>query len=60
MKLFLEEEQEDEDKNKIIVKIQEISKEDSPSSFKEIGEKRYIHTCYHDEKNPRPCKREAI
>jgi len=53
MKLYLEEET-GTGEDKTISKIKEVQS-------KSEGKKgQYVHTCYHDEGNGRPCKREVL
>ena len=63
MKLFLETETEKETEfgtEKSISTIKEVSTKADAIKDKPIGKKCFMHTCYHDEKNNKPCKREVI
>jgi hypothetical protein len=58
MKLFLEQETE-KDGDATISKLKEVK--DKAEAIKgKTAKKCYMHTCYHDEGNNRPCKREVI
>jgi hypothetical protein len=59
MKLFLEMETEKEN-DLTISKIKEVANKMEAIKDKPIGKKCFLHICYHDEKNPKPCKWEAI
>lgn len=59
MKLFLEEESELADGSKTISKIKEVVDKEEAKKDKTL-KKCFLHTCYHDEGNNRPCKREVI
>ena len=59
MKLFLEMETEKENEL-TISKIKEVKDKAEAIKDKPIGKKCFMHTCYHDEKTNRPCKREVI
>ena len=58
MKLFLEEETE-KDGDKTISILKEVLTKEQASKDK-TAKKCYVHSCYHDEKDMRPCKREAL
>lgn len=66
MKLFLEQEEDSSELDvdskpiKTIVKVKEVPSLAVAVKDKDKTKKSYFHKCYHNDKHPRPCKREAI
>lgn len=63
MKLYLEEDEDYTDEQgqpaKRVKFVQEVTSKDEAKALKK-KDKSYLHKCYHDEKNPKPCKREIL
>ena len=63
MKIFLEEEVTEtinEEEVKTIKKVADVKDEAEALTMKDTKKKQFIHKCYHDEDNPRSCRRIAI
>jgi len=58
MKLFLEQETEKDGETTISTIKEVLSKKEIVQD--NSGNKLYLHTCFHDENNRKPCKREVI
>ena len=63
MKLILEEETTetiDNEEVKTIKKVKDVKDVSEALALKDVKKKQFIHQCYHDEENPRSCRRIQI